>query len=347
MHYRWLDKAAIIDEQTPSISLEVQEDRGQLCTVEQVREVKGLFTLIPIWITFFGYSLLVATGNTFFLEQCSNMDFYIGNNVLVPLSSFIVLKSFISFIIPLLFWSKKARQQSVTRIRIGVGMVCSILSCIAARQVEIHRLNLIERIDPSDPTQIISMSVLWLVPQFSLLGLMEGLASNGLQEFFYNHVATSMRSYGPPFSDCALGFGNFISIALVLLFKSWFKDTINTSHLDRYYLALAILNFVFLCIYAYASSWYFNMESASNDMELEDIVLDGNDDITEFHPTGSLSSSGWRRKVAKVVTATRFYRRLMKMVLSQSPADIDSPEFVEGLPLIKEVLDDEPKHHED
>ena len=89
------------------------------------------------------------------------------------------------------------------------------------------------------------------------------------------------------------------------------------------------------------------MESASNDMELEDIVLDGNDDITEFHPTGSLSSSGWRRKVAKVVTATRFYRRLTKMVLSQSPADIDSPEFVEGLPLIKEVLDDEPKHHED
>ena len=51
--------------------------------------------------------------------------------------------------------------------------------------------------------------------------------------------------------------------------------------------------------------------------------------------------------MAKVVTATRFYRRLMKMVLSQSPADIDSPEFVEGLPLIKEVLDDEPKHHED
>ena len=314
-----------------------------------MREVKGLFTLIPIWITFFGYSLLVATGNTFFFEQSSNMDLNIGNanSVEVPLNSFVVLRSLISFIIPFLFWSKKARQQSVTRIRIGVGMVCSILSCIAAWRVEVHRLNLIERTDPSNPNQNISMSVLWLVPQFSLLGLMEGLASSGLQEFFYNHVATSMRSYGPPFSNCVLGFGSFISTPLVLLFKSWFKDTINTSHLDRYYLALAILNFVFLCIYAYASSWYFNMESASKDMELEDIVLDGNDDITEFHPTGSLSSSGWRRKVAKVVTATRFYRRLTKMVLSQSPADIDSPEFVEGLPLIKEVLDDEPKHHED
>ena len=82
-------------------------------------------------------------------------------------------------------------------------MICSILCCIVAWQVEVLRLYLIKEAiaDPSDPTQIISMSVLWLVPQFSLLGLMEGLASDGLHEFFYDHVATSMRSYGPPFSD--------------------------------------------------------------------------------------------------------------------------------------------------
>ncbi|XP_075672613.1 protein NRT1/ PTR FAMILY 5.4-like [Castanea sativa] len=361
--FGWLDKAAIIDEQTPSISLEVQEDRGQLCTVEQVREVKGLFTLIPIWITFFGYSLVVATGSTFFFEQSSNMDFYIGNNVQVPISSFVVLESFISFIIPFLFWSKKARQQSVTRIRIGVGMVCSILSCIAAWWVEVHRLNLIqeERIDPSD----ISMSVLWLVPQFSLLGLMDGLASNGLQEFFYNRVTTSMRSYGPPFSDCVLGFGNFISIPLVLLFKSWFKDTINTSHLDRYYLALATLNFVFLCIYAYASSGYFNMESASNDEESNESLEDGNDELADHSrstrnitpyssrsnqmgnaseevelieikvdgtndTTRSVSSSLRRRYVATAATAIGFSIRLIDRFSRESPSNIvDSPESME------------------
>uniref|UniRef100_A0A7N2KPM9 Uncharacterized protein n=1 Tax=Quercus lobata TaxID=97700 RepID=A0A7N2KPM9_QUELO len=76
------------------------------------------------------------------------------------------------------------------------------------------------------------MSVLWLVPQFSLLGLMDGLASDGLHEFFYDHVATLMRSYGPSFSDCVLGFGNFISMPFVLPCRSWFKHSINTSHLD-------------------------------------------------------------------------------------------------------------------
>ena len=80
---------------------------------------------------------------------------------------------------------------------------------------------------------------------------MKGLASDGLQEFFYKHVAISMRSYGPSFNECVLGIGNFISLPFVLTVRSGFKDTINTSHLDKYYLILAILSFVFLVFYVY------------------------------------------------------------------------------------------------
>uniref|UniRef100_A0A7N2RCU6 Uncharacterized protein n=2 Tax=Quercus lobata TaxID=97700 RepID=A0A7N2RCU6_QUELO len=132
-------------------------------------------------------------------------------------------------------------------------------------------------IDPSDTTRSISMSVLWLVPQFTLLGLMEGLAIDGLHEFFYDHVATSMRSYGPSFSDCVLGFGNFISMPFVLLCRSWFKDSTNTSHLDRYYLTLAILSFVCLVMYAYASYSLkpFHMGNASEDEALNLILVHG------------------------------------------------------------------------
>ena len=212
------------------------------------------------------------------------MNFYIAVDVEVPIVSFFILRSFISFIIPFLFSSKKAREQSVTRIRIAVGMVCSIICCLRARYVEVVRLKIIKEkgIDPSDPSQIIPMGVLWLFPQFFWLGLMEGLANDGLQEFFYNHVATSMRSYGPSFSDCVLGFRNFISMPFVLLFRSWFKDSINTSHLDRYYLALAILSSVFLVFYVCAS---FSMtsvhmgsasenEKANDGEELAEILVD-------------------------------------------------------------------------
>ena len=72
MEYRRLDKAAAIDERTPPVSPKEQKEqelRWHLCTAEQVREVKRLFTLIPIWTSFLGCSLVAATGNNFFFEQ--------------------------------------------------------------------------------------------------------------------------------------------------------------------------------------------------------------------------------------------------------------------------------------
>ena len=257
-----------------------------------MREVKRLFTLIPIWTSFLGCSLVAATGNTFFYEQTSNMDVHIAN-MEVPLKVLFALRSIICYIISFVFSSEIARQQRVTRIRIGVGMICSALCCFVAWQVEVHRLMKIDHLHLNDT---ISMSVLWLFPQLILLGLMEGLAIDGLQEFFYNHVAISMWSYGPSFSDCVLGLGNFISIPFVLLCRSWFKDSINTSHLDRYYLTLAILSSVLLVFYVHMESpsndsLEDQMGNASEGVELNEIRVDGNDDTTR-----SVSSSLRRRR---------------------------------------------------
>ena len=363
-----------------------------------MREVKNLFSLIPIWITFFGCSLVGATGNTFFFEQTSNLNFVIGNNVHIPLKSLFALRSSIRFIISFFFWSKKATQQHVTRMRIGVGMICSILCCIAAWQVEVHRLYLIkEKItcpsnstqitcpsnstqitDPCNSTQIISMSILWLVPQFSLLGLMDGLASDGLQEFFYDHVATSMRSYGPSFSDCVLGFGNFISMPFVLLCRSWFKDCINTSHLDRYYLTLAILSFVCLVMYAYASYPLkpLHMGKASEDEELSEILVHGTQPTRSvsfpMNPSPLRASLSIRRRNganAAAATATESqptksasfpFRsnslRLKDKKVGESAANVDSPEHMKEPLLQSHALteaeeglppDDKPGSHHD
>ena len=252
------------------------------------------------------------------------MDVHIAN-MEVPLKVLFALRSIICYIISFVFSSEIARQQRVTRIRIGVGMICSALCCFVAWQVEVHRLMKIDHLHLNDT---ISMSVLWLFPQLILLGLMEGLAIDGLQEFFYNHVAISMWSYGPSFSDCVLGLGNFISIPFVLLCRSWFKDFIDASHLDNYYLTLAILSSVFFVFYVNASysitsvhmgspsndeesneSLEDQMGNASEGVELNEIKVDGNDDTTR-----SVSSSLRRRNVAKVVTAVRFSWRLKKKI---------------------------------
>ncbi|KAK9983585.1 hypothetical protein SO802_033110 [Lithocarpus litseifolius] len=217
--FRWLDKAAIVE--TSSIGPVEQENCGNLCPVKQVREVKRLLTLIPMWMAFFAFSLIRANGP----------------------------------------W-----------------------------QVEVHRLLLIKKkgidpskpSDPNDPNQIIPMSNFWLLPQFILLGLMDALAVEGLQEFVDNYVTKSMKSYGKLFNDCVLGFGNFFSIGCILLIRTWFKDVINNSHLDRYFLALAILGLVFYCIYVFCVlPKYAHMEAPSEDLELEDVLEDGVRDLTE------------------------------------------------------------------
>ena len=250
------------------------QEEENLCSVEQVTQVKCFLTLIPLWTTFLAYSLVQATGNTFFIEQSSNLkNTFTKKDVRVPLVAFFVLNSFLRFIIPRLFWTEKARNPNVTLVRIGFGMICSILCCIAAWQVEVHRLKEIKRLYPNKPseTDTISMSILWLLPQFILLGLTEGLVEEGLQEFFSKHVTKSMWNAGQLLTGCILSFGNFFSIPCVQLVRSWFKGTINDSHLDRYFLTLAILSSVFLCFYVYASisnSKYADIRDLSKEAEL-------------------------------------------------------------------------------
>lgn len=83
-------------------------------------------------------------------------------------------------------------------------------------------------------------------------------------------------------SVTVLGFGNFFNIGCILLIRPWFKDVMNNSHLDRYFLALAILGLVFFCIYVFCVlPKYAHMEAPSEDLELEDVLEDGVRDLTE------------------------------------------------------------------
>ena len=242
VEYRWLDKAAI----------ETQENRETLCTVKQVSEVKHILTLIPMWANFWGYCLVEAAGNTFFIAQSSNLD---GADGIIGLLISANVTQFTIQNFPL-GW-EKGRQKCGSLMRIGAGMLCSILCCLSAWQVEVHRRGLI---DPDNPDETIPMTVVILYPQFLLLGLMTGLAEPGLQEFVDDHIPVSMKSYGSVFSECGKGFGYFVSVPSLLLFRRSFSDNINTGHLERYFLYLAILSSIFFCIFVYSSSKYAQME---------------------------------------------------------------------------------------
>ncbi|VVA39359.1 Hypothetical predicted protein [Prunus dulcis] len=79
---------------------------------------------------------------------------------------------------------KKWKSSSATtRVRIGCGMACSMLCCFAAWQVEIQRMKNLWRVGVGDHTvKPVAMTIFWLLPQFFLLGLMEGLVGGGLTD---------------------------------------------------------------------------------------------------------------------------------------------------------------------
>ncbi|XP_059640283.1 protein NRT1/ PTR FAMILY 5.10-like isoform X2 [Cornus florida] len=258
--FQWLDNKAAIAE-----SGKQEKSKSEVSTLN--KEKKVLLRMIPIWLTFLVYSLVGTTGTTFFIEQATNLNYEIGNGYNVSENIFFLFKSFSSFIFAHLCnlliekFRDRRTQHHFTLLRIGLGMVSCILCCITAMQVEIRRLHLVTEDGLEDNTvDTISMSIMWLTPQYCLLGVMEGLAGEGLQTIFKSQVADKKpeyRSYGQAFTDCVLGIGKFISIGCVFSFKIWFGGNVNRSRLDRYYKMLSFLCVGNLLFYICVSIWYY------------------------------------------------------------------------------------------
>ncbi|KAG6742224.1 hypothetical protein POTOM_055514 [Populus tomentosa] len=267
----WLDKAALL-ETSESLSAEEQEQNGRLVPVRDVQRVKQLLALLPMWTALPIHDLVLATGSTFFVVQSESLysDPVLSINVLFLLQDFVtdivphvhnfLVSGWIKKLIPMHHvrpvWIQKLLKHRVGLVRIAVGIACSIICCMVSMLVETRRLNLVKT---RRDAKHFPMSTEWLVPQFILIGLVEGLVADGLADFYNIHVDESLEHYESPFNESAIGVGKFLSAALVLtLSGSWFHGTLNTSHLDKYYMLLGILSSVNLCFYLlvmYAYAW--------------------------------------------------------------------------------------------
>ncbi|WVZ17330.1 hypothetical protein V8G54_010312 [Vigna mungo] len=219
--FRWLDKAAVVkpeDIRHHRESLETQEKKKKICTVKDVRDVKSLVHMIYLGLTIFPYSLLIASGNTFFVAQASELKPVMnkrGNDISILFlieSVATDMSEFACFLISLSFRKKqKSRVSSITLerkaatiMRIGVGITCAVICGFIAWQVEIR-------------------------------------------------------------SELMVGGGKLLIIPIVWVFSGWITETIDTSHLDRYYLMLGIMNAVLLLAFAYFSVTYAYKEVCPED----------------------------------------------------------------------------------
>ncbi|XP_022776716.1 protein NRT1/ PTR FAMILY 5.5-like [Durio zibethinus] len=281
-HLEWLNNAAVKESSAADDELITSVKKGwRLCTVREVEQAKLLSNIIPLSVTFIAYGMVESLGNTFFIEQANTMS---GG---IP----VVVLQMIQWIskISVNRGYKMVFEKRITRIKrrysdgvkIGIGMLASIICCAVASSVEAKRLKALRQEGLSnDPEAPAPITASWLLLQFFFLGAMEGLADDGIQDFF-GHYAPDSRRYGPVFTSTLTGFGTILNVGFVAILnyytesryrESWLGDSINQSRLDYIYRAYVILALLNCFLYAFVSTRHsYDNIIGSPEEELEEI----------------------------------------------------------------------------
>ncbi|XP_050374690.1 protein NRT1/ PTR FAMILY 5.10-like [Argentina anserina] len=222
--------------------------------------------MLVMCLAFIVYSLVDATGSTFFFEQMNLLK----NSELPSISFyFVILQSLSRFVISFI-WRLVIPKQSnrATLAKIGCGLVCSVLCMVAAWQVEIRRRSKIStEYDDSNPRPV-SLSIVWLIPQFSLLGFMRGLAADGLVEFFADRVEANGKRkamyYGSYAGELVLGIGTVLTAVSIVGFgRTWLVNDVYMNRLDKYYRVLVFIGVANLCYYFFVAVYFYRKEDGN------------------------------------------------------------------------------------
>ncbi|XVE74367.1 hypothetical protein DITRI_Ditri12bG0011100 [Diplodiscus trichospermus] len=238
-HLEWLNKAAV---EEPA----ADNGRWRVCSVKEVEETKILLNIFPMSMTFIVYGMVKSLGNTFFTEQVNSVRGAIPTIVFQMIQE--LSKSAVKTVFKFVFEKRirRMKRQYTDGMKIGIGMLASIICSAVASSVESKRLKALSKKGLShDPNTKIPylISPFWFVLQFFFLGAMDGLAGDGIQDFF-GHYAPDSRRYGPVFTRSVTGFGTVLNIAFIAILDcysksrhdaSWLGDSINQSRLDFIY----------------------------------------------------------------------------------------------------------------
>ncbi|XP_054809894.1 protein NRT1/ PTR FAMILY 3.1-like [Prosopis cineraria] len=265
--FKFLDKAAIVGEEDER-DLK-KPNLWNLNTFHRVEELKSLLRMGPIWASGILLITAYAQQNTFSLQQAKTMDRHITATFQIPAGSMTVF-TILTMLATTAFYDRLfipvARRvtgldRGITFLhRMGIGFVISILATLVAGLVEVKRRQ------AAISTAAKSISVFWLVPQYSLHGMAEAFMSIGHLEFFYDQAPESMRSTSIALFWTSISAGNYMSTLLVSLVhkfsrkpdgSNWLPDhNLNKGKLEYFYWLLTLLQIVNFVYYVGCAKAY-------------------------------------------------------------------------------------------
>ncbi|KAK1262804.1 Nitrate transporter 1.5 [Acorus gramineus] len=271
--FRFLDKAAVV---TPGDSARLiratTRNPWYLCPVTQVEEVKCILRLLPIWLSTIIYSVVYTQMAAIFIEQGNAMKtrisrFHVAS---ASMSVFEILSVSASvllyrlYLVPFYCRIQKGNKKEIPELqRMGVGLLIAVLGMVLAGLVEFWRLSQKKGCDKCDPTS--SLSILWQIPQYVLIGISEVFTYVSMLEFFNKETPDGLKSIGSALCMASMAIGNYMSTLLVTLVMKitargeqvgWIPDSLNKGHLDRFYYLLAALAAVDFVVYVACAKCY-------------------------------------------------------------------------------------------
>ncbi|CAL0308753.1 unnamed protein product [Lupinus luteus] len=276
---RFLNKACVIQDREKDIAYDGSATNPwNLCTIDQVEELKAIIRVIPLWSS--GIMMSLNIGGSFGLLQAKSLNRHLTSNFEVPAGSFSVVMIVTIFvwialydrvIIPL---ASKIRGKPVrisAKRRMGIGLLFSFVHLVTAAIVETTRRNrAIKEGYINDTNAVLNMSAIWLFPQLCLGGMAEAFNGIGQNEFYYTEFPKTMSSIAASLLGLGMGVGNLISTLVFSIVQNvtskggkegWVLDNINKGRYDNYYWLLASISglnifYYLLCSWAYGPTVY-------------------------------------------------------------------------------------------
>ncbi|XP_002962955.2 protein NRT1/ PTR FAMILY 8.3 isoform X1 [Selaginella moellendorffii] len=261
--FRFLDKATLkLDTDMEMESSTTKTSPWKLSTVTRVEEVKLVIRMLPIWLATLWFSIAPSQSGTFFLRQGMAMDNRLGSTTFKIPPASMLLFSNLTVVLFLPLYDRiivptirkfSGNERGITLLqRSGLGIFIAAIGLGIAALMEIKRKAWM------NPTT--SVTIFWLVPQYVVLGIAEGLTNSSLLEFFHEQSPDTFHSLGTSLALANLGVGSFLSSVLVTCVNrgapSWLQNDVNAGHLERYYWLIAGLSLVNLGIYVPVARWY-------------------------------------------------------------------------------------------
>ncbi|XP_016504963.1 protein NRT1/ PTR FAMILY 7.3-like [Nicotiana tabacum] len=283
--FKFLDKAALVTSKELGNEKQSNRNPWRLCPISQVEEVKCILRLMPIWLCTIIYSVVFTQMASIFVEQGDAMKTTIGKFRIpaASMSSFDIMSVAVVIFLyrrvldPFVKKIKKHKGEAlgITQLqRMGIGLIIAVMAMLSAGIVECYRLKYASKDQGSS-----SLTILWQIPQYSLVGASEVFMYVGQLEFFNEQAPDGLKSFGSALCMTSISLGNYVSNLLVSVvmkisttdnMSGWIPGNLNKGHLDRFYFLLAGLTILDLVAYIACAKWYKGIKHGEITQQLKE-----------------------------------------------------------------------------